>query len=356
MALGKEGTLAIVVAVLVAAFYTGFFQAVGLFSVINIEPGIHNVSSLGHNWSIDAPWGETGYRCRYVNQAHQTLYMEDNSADNSIDIFGSLPRSGSGDCGTYGASVTVQMTDLDLRTVSKVVIRRSASVEASGKDRNSGTSSDVMGLLFTETNYDTSANWGSVNRNYGDIVILNEGGAITVISDEGRKVIIPSGPLYFTNAVSVHSNNVEQGSLRYVISAVEITPFCPSGAQGQYPGCVCQSGSSYNVTSNTCSVIVVPVQNTTTVVNQTNTTVVVNQTTQTTVNSTTNPAAAHCLNSGGVFNLTSQLCSFPSVTTSPTGSQSVSPIDEQGNSETYIWLIAGVIVVIAVLNGKNKKR
>ncbi len=218
---------------LFAGFWVLVILAAGiaLFGVYQMsvigDANTKTIESMGYNWSYSSPWGDTGYVCNNVVQSHNDLYMEDQSTASLIDIYGRIPNSGSSDCGTYTLTATVRLDDLDLRSVQKVVIRRSVHLQASGKDRDSRLSSNVNGLTDAVIDYDSSLNFGSVDKTYHDIQITNENGAIVFQSDEGRQVIIPTGPLYFTNSVSVSTSDSNGGSLDYTITSVEVTPLPP---------------------------------------------------------------------------------------------------------------------------------
>lgn len=344
----KETLTPLVIVLLVGLFLmkAGVLPSFGLFSTVNIEPGTHNATLQGHNWSIDSPWGVTGYLCNNdASLPYKGQYQEDRTDNQTLYVYGQIPNSGSSDCGTYGTSVSVRLEDVDVRQYAKVIIRRNACVDASGKDRDSRINSNVMGLVYSEVNYDNYNNWGSVNKCFGDVVILNEGGAITVIADEGRQVFVPTEPFKFSNSMSASSSDVSQGSMNYRITGVELTPFCPAGSIGAYPSCVCPSGFSYDLAGNKCSIIV-PVVNQTT-----NTTV--NQTTNQTVNVTTSTNITTVNTSTSTT--TAQNTTATSTTSTTHGQQSTAPVAAPEQTQSYIWLVVLAVVVIALVSSKKKR-
>lgn len=192
------------------------------FDLLSITgPNDKQVSSIGQEWTLTAPWGGSGYFCGVGGNVVTT----DGTTKDSISVSATLPNTGSRQCGSYTASLRVSLDSLDLSSVQKVVIRRSVRLSAAGKG-GASYGIDTMGIPDGKTVFDNTINYGSVSVSVGDVYVNNDGTVITVKTDYGSKIFDATKPLYFTDAVLVSAkDNTYGGNLAYTITSIEITPF-----------------------------------------------------------------------------------------------------------------------------------
>jgi hypothetical protein len=179
-------------------------------------PVTYDATFYGENWTITQPAPHSGYVCGKYGD------ITTGNSETSLSIVSQLPNTGSRSCDTYSSTVVV-MWNRDLRDIQRAIIHRSVSLSGSAKS-GAGWSSDTNGKSLSEFVLDRSANYGSVNKQLGDVIITNDGTGIVIQTDEGRIVLDDSTPQFLKNAVTLYvKDNSYGGTLHYHITGVDVT-------------------------------------------------------------------------------------------------------------------------------------
>lgn len=216
------GFVILAAAAVIVGLFTGGF---GLFSIATDTT--HHVTAFGQNFTLTAGpnFGTSGYceSYRFQNAYYCSYTTVTDTSNGSINIQTTLPAAQGGD---HSASMSVTLDSIDLRAYAKVVIHRGVSINIpSGWDPSS--SDNLMGLTDTGRGNNPASHIGALSKAYGDVIITNDGAAITVQAAEGRLVLAePSTPLYFTNSLGIANHwGGGGGTMSYQITGVELTPF-----------------------------------------------------------------------------------------------------------------------------------
>ena len=201
---------------LLAAHYAGLLSIVG--SPIR-ETHQHNV--FGQEWSLDSSYGNG--TIHYVGT--RVWSTSEDKTNTSILYIYTIPNTGDYSPGRYKNTFGISLDSIDLNKVQKLVIHRTATIKVSGSNYPEYYST-VMGTMSSWISGADGLRAGNKAITLGDIVITNDGAAVTIQSDEGRKVLATSNtPLHFYNTIMVTDGSSKSygGGLTYTISSIEVT-------------------------------------------------------------------------------------------------------------------------------------